>query len=93
LTFITTIIKGAGSRFIVRIDDTGHRAFVPVCVRSVCGEGCPPAGIDQATANHLVLRVAVPFVLRYAAGKTRFDPFLKPATLPAGMTMVTNTVP
>jgi len=82
--------EGTGIRFIVRISDTGHCAFIPLCVPGVCGDGCPPAGIETAAANDLVLRYAVPFVLRYVAGKRRYERLLHPELAPPGVVVVTD---
>lgn len=87
---IPSFNEGTGVRFMVRITDTGHCAFIPLCVEPACGDGCAPDGIAQDVANHDVLRYAVPFVLRYVAGKRRDGRLLDPASAPPEVTVVTN---
>lgn len=77
-----------GKRYLVRLSDTGHCAFIPLCAPVVCGDGCPPTGIDVQVVNDRVRRLVVPFTLRYVAGNARFKPFLEPATMPAGIEML-----
>jgi predicted dienelactone hydrolase len=74
--------------YLVRIADTGHCAPVPFCLPALCGDGCPPAGIDAATANERVRRMVVPFAMRYVASKGAFRRFLDPATIPPGIELV-----
>jgi predicted dienelactone hydrolase len=80
--------EATGIRFLIRLEDAGHCAFIPVCVPLLCGLGCPPVGIPQVDANRLVLRYAVPFVLRYVARRPGFTRLLEPASEPPGVTMV-----
>ncbi|HLK12378.1 MAG TPA: hypothetical protein VKW76_13455 [Candidatus Binatia bacterium] len=80
--------EATGIRFLVRLEDAGHCAFIPVCIPLLCGSGCPPVGIPQADANHLALRYAVPFVLRYVARRPGFTRLLEPASEPPGVTVV-----
>jgi predicted dienelactone hydrolase len=75
-------------RYLIRLPDTGHCAPAPVCVPSLCGAGCPPAGIDTATANARVQRVVVPFAMHHVARKGGYKRYLDPATLPAGIEVV-----
>jgi predicted dienelactone hydrolase len=77
-----------GPRMLVRLADTGHCACIPLCVPSLCGAGCPPDGIDTATANQRVQRVVVPFAMRYVASNSRFKTHLDPTTMPAGIEVV-----
>jgi predicted dienelactone hydrolase len=74
-----------GPRFLVEILGAGHCAFAVACVTSGCGVGCPPAGIPQVEAHAHTLRWAVPFLLRYVAGRGRFGRALRPALAPAGV--------
>ncbi len=80
--------EATGIRFLIRLEDAGHCAFIPVCVPLLCGLGCPPQGIPQADANRLALRYAVPFVLRYVARRPGFTRLLEPASEPPGVTVV-----
>lgn len=74
-----------GPRMLVRLPDTGHCACIPLCLPSVCGAGCPPVGIDPPVANERVQRVVVPFAMRYVASKGRFNRYLDPLSMPAGI--------
>jgi len=74
-----------GPRMLVRLPDTGHCACIPVCLPSLCGDGCPPEGIDPTIANERVQRVVVPFAMRYVAGKGRFTRYLDPISMPPGI--------
>jgi hypothetical protein len=75
-------------RYLVRLADTGHCACVPLCIPSLCGDGCPPAGIDPPTANERVQRVVVPFVLTHVARKAAYRQYLDPLTMPPGIEVV-----
>jgi hypothetical protein len=59
-----------------------------LCIPSLCGEGCPPAGIDPPTANQRVQRFVVPFAFYTVARKGSYKRYLDPATLPAGIEVV-----
>jgi predicted dienelactone hydrolase len=74
-----------GIRYLVRLPDTGHCAFVPLCLPGLCGVGCPPDGLEPETANERVQRVVVPFAFRYVAGKGRYRQLLDPTTMPPGI--------
>ncbi len=76
-----------GARYLVRLARTGHCAFVPLCIADLCGDGCPPEGIEVDAANDLVQRVVVPFALRYVARQGRFRRF-DAATMPSGIEIV-----
>lgn len=75
-------------RLLIRLAGTGHCAPVPVCIPSFCGDGCPPAGIEVATANQRVQRVVVPFAMYHVARKSAYRRYLDPATLPTGIEVV-----
>jgi predicted dienelactone hydrolase len=75
-------------RYLIRLADTGHCAPAPVCTASLCGAGCPPAGIDIATANAHVQRVVVPFAMYHVARQSGYRRYLDPATMPAGIEVV-----
>jgi predicted dienelactone hydrolase len=75
-------------RYLIRLADTGHCAPTPVCIPSLCGNGCPPIGIDTATANERVQRVVVPFAMYHVARKSGYRRYLDPATMPAGIEVV-----
>jgi len=62
----------------VELRNTGHCAFAIGCVPS----GCDPGNMSQPEAQRLTLRYAVPFLLRYVAGKGRFGKLLRPKAAP-----------
>jgi predicted dienelactone hydrolase len=74
-----------GPRFFVELLDTGHSAFADACDPRIVPSSCAPIGLGQAAANRLVLRWAVPFLLRYVAGDRRWAP---PLHAIAGSTLV-----
>jgi predicted dienelactone hydrolase len=81
-----------GPRFLVELLRTGHYAFSDICAAGIllgngdCGPGTNT--LDQADANRLALRYAVPFLLRYVAGQARFAPLLRPDTAPTGVVLL-----
>ena len=77
-----------GPRMLVRMADTGHCACVPLCLPSLCGDGCPPLGIEPPIANERVQRIVVPFAMRYVANKGRFRRYLDPTSMPAGIEVI-----
>jgi predicted dienelactone hydrolase len=76
---------GTGPRWLVEILRTGHCAFIPVCAEQFCGAGCEPGTLAPAEANALVLRYAVPFVLRHLNGDGRAGKALRPDAAPDGV--------
>jgi predicted dienelactone hydrolase len=76
---------GRGPRYLVEILNAGHCAFIPICPEVFCGAGCDPGNLAPADANHLVLRYAVPFMLRYLKGDRAAGRVLRPADAPAGV--------
>jgi predicted dienelactone hydrolase len=74
-----------GPRFLVEILNGGHCAFVVACLEAFCGAGCGPDAVPLEEAHALTLRYAVPFFLRYVAGKHRFGKGLRPALAPSGV--------
>ena len=82
---------GVGRRYLVEILKTGHCAFIPVCAEVFCGTGCDPPNLSSADANALVLRYAVPFMLRYLKGDGRSAKVLRPDAAPAGVVVESTT--
>ena len=80
-----------GPRWLVKILRTGHCAFIPVCLEQFCGAGCEPGTLAPAEANALVLRYAVPFMLRYLEGDRKAAKALRPDAAPAGLVVETAT--
>jgi predicted dienelactone hydrolase len=74
---------GTGPRWLVKILRTGHCAFIPGCAPSVCGAGCEPGTLTAPEANAIVLRYAVPFMLRYLEGDRKAAKALRPDAAPA----------
>jgi predicted dienelactone hydrolase len=81
---------GARVSFLVEIENAGHCAFIPGCAEVVCGAGCGPAYLQPADANALVLRYAVPFMLRYLKGDAAAGKALRPAAAPDGVIVQTR---
>jgi predicted dienelactone hydrolase len=75
-----------GPRALVRIEATGHCAFIFLCTELFCGTGCesPPA-LSTAEANALVLRYTIPFIERYLGRKAAYRKLLLQDSLPAGL--------
>jgi predicted dienelactone hydrolase len=80
-----------GPRMLIRLPDTGHCACIPLCIPSVCGDGCAPTGIESPIANERVQRVVVPFAMRYVASKGRFKRYLDAASMPAGIEVIESS--
>jgi predicted dienelactone hydrolase len=76
---------GTGPRFLVEILAAGHCAFIPLCVPEFCGAGCDPPSLTPPVANDLVLRYAVPFMLRYLKNDRAAGRALRPAAAPDGV--------
>jgi predicted dienelactone hydrolase len=76
---------GTGQRFLVEILAAGHCAFIPLCAAQFCGDGCEPPSLSPSAANALVLRYAVPFLLRYLKGDRAAGRALRPAAAPDGV--------
>jgi predicted dienelactone hydrolase len=76
---------GKGPRLLVEILSAGHCAFIPLCVTEFCGAGCDPPAITPPAANALVLRYAVPFLLRYLKGDRAAGRALRPDAAPDGV--------
>jgi predicted dienelactone hydrolase len=90
LTPFETDVRGSfalleGPRFLVEFLRTGHCAFAVGCVPAACGAGCDPGDLSHPEAKRLVLRYAVPFLLRYVGGKGRFGKLLRPKSAPPGV--------
>jgi len=62
-------------RYLVEILHTGHFGFSDLCVPP-CGL---PGMLTQDEAHRTALRYAVPFLLKWVAGDSRFETFLTPA--------------
>ena len=80
---------GTGPRYLVEILRTGHCAFIPLCAEEFCGVGCEAGTLGPAEANALVLRYAVPFMLRYLKGDERAAKALRPDAAPDGVVVQT----
>jgi predicted dienelactone hydrolase len=76
---------GIGHRYLVEILRTGHCAFIPLCAEQFCGAGCEPQHLTTPEANALVLRYAVPFLLRYLKGDRAAGKGLRPDQAPEGV--------
>jgi predicted dienelactone hydrolase len=72
-----------GPRFLVEILNTGHSAFA-----DPCRQDCKPGDLTQDEAHALVLRHAVPFLLRYVAGRHSVQALLAPHNAPRGARIV-----
>jgi predicted dienelactone hydrolase len=68
----------ARPRYAVELQRTGHFAFSDACVPLEGGLDCEPGTLTQQEAHRLVLRFAVPFLLRHAAGDARWTALLRP---------------
>jgi dienelactone hydrolase len=66
-------------RDLVEIERMPHSPFSDFCLE------CGPETISTEVAHLYVLRYAVPFVLRWVAGDTRFGAFLDPGATPPGV--------
>jgi predicted dienelactone hydrolase len=82
---------GTGPRWLVKILQAGHCAFIPLCAPGFCGAGCEPPALASAEANDLVLRYAVPFLLRYLEGDRKAAKALRPDAAPAELVVETAT--
>jgi predicted dienelactone hydrolase len=82
---------GAGPRTLVEILGAGHCAFLPICPEQFCGAGCAPPAIAPSAANALVLRYAVPFMLRYLKNDRAAGRALRPAVAPDGVMVQTSS--
>ncbi len=82
---------GTGPRWLVKILRTGHCAFIPLCLEQFCGAGCEAGTLAPAEANPLVLRYAVPFMLRYLQGDRKAAKSLRPDAAPAGLVVEAAT--
>ena len=56
-----------------------HAAFADLCL------DCSPASLTLAEAHPLILRYAIPFLLRWVAGEHQFDALLQPTSTPPGV--------
>jgi predicted dienelactone hydrolase len=72
-----------GPRYLVEILNTGHSAFA-----DRCRQDCKPGDLTQDEAHALVLRHAVPFLLRYVAGRRSVSALLRPENAPPGAPIV-----
>jgi predicted dienelactone hydrolase len=82
---------GTGPHFLVEILATGHCAFIPLCATEFCGVGCDPPNLTPPAANALVLRYAVPFMLRYLKHDRAAGRDLRPDVAPAGVVVQAAT--
>ena len=66
-------------RFAVQLRRTGHFAFSDACFAAVIGgDDCRTGSLSQDEAHRVVLRFAVPFLLRYVAGDRAWARLLRP---------------
>jgi len=82
---------GTGQRYLVEILNAGHCAFIPLCAEVFCGAGCGPQFLQPPDANAVVLRYAVPFLLKYLKGDGRAGKALRPSAAPAGVVVQAAT--
>jgi len=66
-------------RYLLEIDSMTHAAFADVCL------DCSPVSLTLAEAHPLILRYAIPFLVRWVAGDHQFDAFLEPPAAPPGV--------
>ena len=66
-------------RYLLEIDNMTHAAFADLCL------DCTPDSLTLAEAHPLILRYAIPFLLRWVAGEHQFDAFFQPTALPPGV--------
>jgi len=78
----------AGPRFLLKLLNAGHCAFVAVCITEFCGAGCEAGALSLDAAHAITLRVVVPFLKRYVAGEGEFGKDLPPRTVPEGIQVV-----
>jgi predicted dienelactone hydrolase len=83
--------EGTGPRWLVKILRAGHCAFIPLCAEQFCGAGCEAGTLAPAEANDLVLRYAVPFMLRYLDGDKKAAKALRPDAAPDGLVVESST--
>lgn len=67
-------------RYAVHLRRTGHFAFSDPCVPLDGGNDCGPGTLSQDEAHRLVLRFAIPFLLRHVAGEKRWGTLLRERT-------------
>lgn len=72
-------------RYLVEIDDMTHAAFADLCL------DCTPTSLTLAEAHPIILRYAIPFLVRWIAGEHQFDAFLDPSAAPPGVTYSAET--
>jgi predicted dienelactone hydrolase len=77
-----------GPRFLVELLNTGHCAFALACLAALCGNGCQPGTASLDDVHTLTMRYAVPFFLRYLAGRGALPKLLSPARAPSGAIVV-----
>jgi predicted dienelactone hydrolase len=71
-------------KYLLEIARMTHSPFSDLCTE------CTPQTLAPAQAHLYALRYAVPFLLHWVAGDSRFDAFLNPAAVPAGATYQTD---
>jgi predicted dienelactone hydrolase len=74
-----------GPRYVAEVLNTGHCAFTIACAPIFCGGGCEPGTLSLDEGHTLTMRYAVPFFLRYLAGKGKFRRELSAKGAPAGV--------
>lgn len=76
------------SKYLVEIENTGHLAFSDGCFFTL--SDCGPGTLSQDEAHLYVLRYAIPFLVHWVAGDTRFDSFLAPSATPPGALLTSD---
>jgi predicted dienelactone hydrolase len=71
-----------GPRYLIEIENTGHCAFALGCVPSLCGAGCEPGTLTPDETHRITLEYAVPFFLKYVAGRARTGSSILPDPTP-----------
>lgn len=81
-----------GPRELVEILNAGHFAFSDVCVGGsvipLAPDDCAPGLLGQPEGHALTLRHAIPFLMRYLAGRRAFSVLLRPSSAPAGAPVI-----
>lgn len=81
-----------GPRALVEILNAGHFAFSDLCVGGLLvplgADDCAPGLLGQPEAHALTLRHALPFLLRYVAGRRAYAALLRPSRAPPGAPVV-----
>lgn len=77
-----------GPRTLALLHHTGHFAYTDRCTFGAGRPDCAPGTLSQDDANTLVLRQAVPFLLRHLRGARPWARLLRPSATPDGVTVL-----